>query len=47
MTESSYAPAKKGERLLSRFRLIEWIVPPVVIPLALLLLVIATAALRG
>jgi hypothetical protein len=41
------APAKKEERELSRFRLVEWIVPPVVIPLFLLVLAIAAVALHG
>jgi len=41
------APVRKGECPLFRFRLIEWIVPPVVVPLALLLLVIAAASLHG
>jgi hypothetical protein len=29
------------------FRLVEWIVPPIIVPLFLLLLVIAVVALRG
>jgi hypothetical protein len=32
---------------MSRFRLAEWIVPPVIVPLFLLLLVFAAAVLRG
>jgi len=32
---------------LSRHRLIDWIVPPVVVPLFLLLLVFAVVAWRG
>lgn len=31
---------------MSRFRLSEWIVPPVIVPLFLLLLVLAAAVLR-
>jgi hypothetical protein len=34
------------ERLLSRFRLADWIVPPLVVPLFLLLLVLAADLLR-
>jgi hypothetical protein len=34
------------ERLLSWFRLADWIVPPVIVPLFLLLLVLAAALLR-
>jgi hypothetical protein len=34
------------ERLLSRFRLADWIVPPLIVPLFLLLLVLAAALLR-
>ena len=33
--------------MLSRHRLIDWIVPPVIVPLFLLLLVIAVAVWRG
>jgi hypothetical protein len=32
---------------LSQFRLADWIVPPVIVPLFLLLLVLAVAVLRG
>jgi hypothetical protein len=34
------------ERLLSRFRLADWIVPPLIVRLFLLLLVFAAALLR-
>jgi hypothetical protein len=34
------------ERQLSRFRLADWIVPPVIVPLFLLLLVLAAAILH-
>lgn len=32
---------------MSRFRLADWIVPPVIVPLFLLLLVLAAAILHG
>lgn len=32
---------------MSRFRLADWIVPPVIVPLFLLLLVLAAAVLHG
>jgi hypothetical protein len=35
------------ERSMSRFRASEWIVPPVIVPLFLLLLVCAAAILNG
>lgn len=41
------APAKKEESGLSQFRLADWIVPPVIVPLLLLLLVLAAAILNG
>jgi hypothetical protein len=34
------------ECLLSQFRLVDWIVPPVIVPLFLLLLVLAASVLR-
>lgn len=37
----------RGARLLSRFRLSDWIVPPVVVPLLLLLFAIAAVFLHG
>lgn len=41
------APAAKSRSLLLRqFRLVEWIVPPIVVPLLLVILVIAAAALH-
>jgi len=41
------APAGKEERVLSQFRLADWIVPPVIVPLFLLILVAAAALLHG
>jgi hypothetical protein len=38
---------KMQERMISRFRLTDWIVPPVIVPMFLLLLVLAAALLRG
>jgi len=32
---------------MSRFRLADWIVPPVIVPLFLLILITAAALLRG
>jgi hypothetical protein len=47
VTEGTGAPAGKEESGLSQFRLADWIVPPVIVPLFLLLLVLAAAVLRG
>jgi hypothetical protein len=42
-------PPKREEREVSRVRLVDWIVPPVIVPLLrlLLLLVVGVAALHG
>ncbi|MBA7476514.1 hypothetical protein ES707_11900 [subsurface metagenome] len=32
---------------MSQFRLIDWIVPPIVVPIFLLLLILAAAVLHG
>jgi len=41
------AAVKKEESGLSQFRLADWIVPPVIVPLFLLLWVLAVAILHG
>ena len=47
VTEGHYAPAGKEEPVLSQFRAADWIVPPVIVPLFLLMLVAAAALLHG
>lgn len=36
-----------AQPLMAQFRLSEWIVPPVIVPLLLIVLVLATAALHS
>jgi hypothetical protein len=40
-------PPNSEELVVSRFRVADWIVPPVIIPLFLLLLVLAVAVMNG
>jgi hypothetical protein len=41
------APAEETGARVSRHQLTDWIVPPVIVPLFLLLLIVAVAAWRG